>query len=657
MPNGSLDMWLHPHEVEEIRRPSRTLTLLERLSIAIDVASVLDYLHVHCYEAIAHCDLKPSNVLLDDDLTAHVSDFGLASDPPQIRPGLLPQPTQLGWSQRNHRLCRTRIGFPIAECLKMVLEVGLRCCEESPMNRLAMSEALKELISIKERFYRAQGSVFSAPSLLPVRLTRSLSSTSRLSHLPICSLFFVLCLSSPVDGYPVAPPPSSANFDDILLGLIAEIITARILCLWGHGDGISFVRPLPPKDLNGNGSVFKEGSVVDAYYKDGWWTGVVVKRKEENDTYLVYLDFSLRDIIQFERKQEFINSVFSPGTMVELRELVSDWCPAMIIKELENEKSFIVKYCEHNEESRIKTVDSSKVRPRQPHSSVGEYELLDHVEAFNGSVWRRDVVRGILTPEGRYMVSFGATKSASQLSYSALRPPMVWKDGIWQKISKPKSGKESPSGGGRYYTRKRKRGEVEHNSDLNDTVLSSDRTPIVVKNSPANVEDTTMVPFAKKSPIWKTIESIRCKAVGISSRRLITSSPSYGCDGSKPISYHGIVVADRRKSESGEPSHRNRTTSPTADDREVRDSVPPDPGESLGYRKCSSVLENRNNMLKRIELPAFAGTDPYLWISQAERFFRLGKYNDEDRLDLLSITLQGPALHWFNREMQREPFQ
>ncbi|CAA7031637.1 unnamed protein product [Microthlaspi erraticum] len=145
-------------------------------------------------------------------------------------------------------------------------------------------------------------------------------------------------------------------------------------------------------------------------------------------------------------------------------------------------------------------------------------------------------------------------------------------------------------------------------------------------------------------------------AVGISSRRLITSSPivwmrwietylvSWNrCRGSKEIGIRS-------------PSHRNRTTSPTADDREVRDSVPPDPGESLGYRKCSSVLENRNNMLKRIELPAFAGTDPYLWISQAERFFRLGKYNDEDRLDLLSITLQGPALHWFNREMQREPF-
>ncbi|CAA7058170.1 unnamed protein product [Microthlaspi erraticum] len=49
-----------------------------------------------------------------------------------------------------------RVGFPIAECLTLILEMGLRCCEESPTNRLATSEATKELISIRERFFKAR---------------------------------------------------------------------------------------------------------------------------------------------------------------------------------------------------------------------------------------------------------------------------------------------------------------------------------------------------------------------------------------------------------------------------------------------------------------------------------------------------------------------
>ncbi|XP_073012942.1 receptor kinase-like protein Xa21 [Typha latifolia] len=74
LPNGSLDSWLHPKVGEQ----SRVLTLIQRLDIAIDVASALDYLHHHGPVPIVHCDLKPSNVLLDDDMVAHVGDFGLA---------------------------------------------------------------------------------------------------------------------------------------------------------------------------------------------------------------------------------------------------------------------------------------------------------------------------------------------------------------------------------------------------------------------------------------------------------------------------------------------------------------------------------------------------------------------------------------------------
>ncbi|KAJ9160293.1 hypothetical protein P3X46_025707 [Hevea brasiliensis] len=76
MENGSLEMWLHPEENGYSQ--TRKLNFLQRLCIALDVASALHYLHDHCETPIVHCDLKPSNILLDTDMTAHVGDFGLA---------------------------------------------------------------------------------------------------------------------------------------------------------------------------------------------------------------------------------------------------------------------------------------------------------------------------------------------------------------------------------------------------------------------------------------------------------------------------------------------------------------------------------------------------------------------------------------------------
>ncbi|XP_021829769.1 probable LRR receptor-like serine/threonine-protein kinase At3g47570, partial [Prunus avium] len=79
MDRGSLEEWLHPPtDFEDVREAPESLNLDQRLEIAIDVACALNYLHNHCETPIVHCDLKPSNVLLDNEMTGHVSDFGLA---------------------------------------------------------------------------------------------------------------------------------------------------------------------------------------------------------------------------------------------------------------------------------------------------------------------------------------------------------------------------------------------------------------------------------------------------------------------------------------------------------------------------------------------------------------------------------------------------
>ncbi|KAL6842760.1 hypothetical protein ACP4OV_027604 [Aristida adscensionis] len=76
MPHGSLDGWINPQSSNPTS--SNTLSLSQRLSIAADIFDALDYLHNHCQPSIIHCDLKPSNILLAEDKSAKVGDFGIS---------------------------------------------------------------------------------------------------------------------------------------------------------------------------------------------------------------------------------------------------------------------------------------------------------------------------------------------------------------------------------------------------------------------------------------------------------------------------------------------------------------------------------------------------------------------------------------------------
>jgi hypothetical protein len=73
MPNGSLDRWLFDESKISF------LTWPIRFNIVLGTARGLAYLHQECRYKIIHLDVKPQNILLDENFVAKVSDFGLAT--------------------------------------------------------------------------------------------------------------------------------------------------------------------------------------------------------------------------------------------------------------------------------------------------------------------------------------------------------------------------------------------------------------------------------------------------------------------------------------------------------------------------------------------------------------------------------------------------
>ncbi|XP_057990295.1 probable LRR receptor-like serine/threonine-protein kinase At3g47570 [Hevea brasiliensis] len=207
MVNGSLDVWLHlTLGLDEV---VRILNVIRRLNIAIDVASALEYLHYHCGTPIVHCDLKPSNVLLDEEMISHVGDFGLVrflangmhdystnqssslgirrtigycplemfmgkrpTDdmfkknltlhgfvkrglPEQVKDIIDANLYQMQFntdatSNHNHTFGNRRNNI-FMECLISALEFGISCSMESPQERMNISDVIAQLSSIRNK--------------------------------------------------------------------------------------------------------------------------------------------------------------------------------------------------------------------------------------------------------------------------------------------------------------------------------------------------------------------------------------------------------------------------------------------------------------------------------------------------------------------------
>ncbi|CAN7059306.1 unnamed protein product, partial [Brassica rapa subsp. trilocularis] len=221
----------------------------------------------------------------------------------------------------------------------------------------------------------------------------------------------------------------------------------------------SFIRPVPPECLN-EGVVFKEGSVVDAYFNNGWWTGVIVVERPDG-SFLVYFD-DPPDIMRFIRSQlrphaDWIGSkwvksknkvlsqhMFTRGKLVEMTREISEsekekiWVRALVITEVrkqgDDRRKFLIKRCTISQNSSDEAegkhliVDICKIRPSSPRDLCAEYSLNDYVEVVVTHGWRKGRVTEILL-ENKYKVYFDATKEDAVFNYTEIRMSMEWLGG------------------------------------------------------------------------------------------------------------------------------------------------------------------------------------------------------------------------------------
>ncbi|XP_065637136.1 probable LRR receptor-like serine/threonine-protein kinase At3g47570 [Quercus suber] len=230
MENGNLDEWLHPtSRMDEAVEEPKNLSLLQRLNIAIDVANALDYLHHHCQTPIVHCDLKPSNILLDDKMIGHVGDFGLTKflfdviedysidpsssvgvrgtvgyTPPEIFTGQRPVAKIFQDSLNLYDFVKAALpeqiidiinpilllereegeakmidithnegqkgSSKIQECLIVILGIGVACSAEFPRKRMNMSDVVIELQSTRQKLLGTKASSHSGSQEIGLHL-------------------------------------------------------------------------------------------------------------------------------------------------------------------------------------------------------------------------------------------------------------------------------------------------------------------------------------------------------------------------------------------------------------------------------------------------------------------------------------------------------
>ncbi|KAL3348287.1 hypothetical protein AABB24_021777 [Solanum stoloniferum] len=217
---------------------------------------------------------------------------------------------------------------------------------------------------------------------------------------------------------------------------------------------VSFVRPVPPLEIVES---FELHDIVDASYKDGWWTGVITKVIDDFRYQVTFsnppdvLEFGVSELRLHKQwvkgnwvlpgKQRTDSLMFSVGKNVEVSFDRDDrrdaWFPSKVLEHLENGSFLVERYRTIDKKASIDkvTVDSFHIRPLPPHIKRKKFNLLEKVDAFYDLAWWSGVITRELA-DSRYIVFFKHTNMEKELNDSDLRPHMDWKDGQWFTTSR-----------------------------------------------------------------------------------------------------------------------------------------------------------------------------------------------------------------------------
>ncbi|KAG6383838.1 hypothetical protein SASPL_156390 [Salvia splendens] len=338
-----------------------------------------------------------------------------------------------------------------------------------------------------------------------------------------------------------------------------------LLARKGHSDRlhefvhVSSVRPMPPPPHKA-GKRFEVNDVVEAYYKDGWWEGVVTAVVDGGERLVVTfedppdeLEFApsrLRPLWDWadgvwtwaQRKGENVNLAFNVGEKVEVSierdggdcDFRGAWFPAVIVRDLGN-GAYSVELKDKNGGSVEEEVEFARIRPFPPILGDGKFGVFEKVDAFfDFGWWSGLIMKKVKMNE--YSVFFEHSDSTKKMDRPELRPHLEWKDGKWliegvSEAATPKSSKsrrKSTFSDSRVSLKKHKP-QIEHanegtervDEDGDDVEYDRERRskriqdvqipsmlPLIDDDDSRAPSSAQKLPFVKHNAIWKSIESM-----------------------------------------------------------------------------------------------------------------------------------------------------